>query len=125
MRISDWSSDVCSSDLLALGQEDRTLPTMKISAVLLLIVMVLLVQQPDIGQTVLFAAVWLAQAVLAGLSIQAVIGLGALGITALGTAYLLIPHVTSRIDQIGRAHVRPPVTNAHLGYHILFETKKK
>src|SRR3546814_13154831 len=99
MRISDWSSDVCSSDLLALGQEDRTLPTMKISAVLLLIVMVLLVQQPDIGQTVLFAAIWLAQAVLAGLSIQAVIGLGALGITALGTAYLLIPHVTSRIDR--------------------------
>src|SRR3546814_9613496 len=101
MRISDWSSDVCSSDLLALGQEDRTLPTMKISAVLLLIVMVLLVQQPDIGQTVLFAAIWLAQAVLAGLSIQAGIGLGALGIPDLGTAYLLLSHDTS---PIGRAN---------------------
>src|SRR3546814_7070808 len=72
---------------------------MKCHAVLRTIVMVLLVQQPDIGRNVLFAAIWLAQAVLAGLSIQAVIGLGALGITALGTAYLLIHHVTSRIDR--------------------------
>ncbi len=90
---------VTTAWLLALGQEDRTLPTMKISAVLLAIVAVLLVQQPDIGQTVLFSAIWLAQVVLAGLSVNAVVGLGALGVTGLGAAYLFVPHVTSRIDR--------------------------
>lgn len=90
---------VTTAWLLALGQEDRSLPTMKISAALLGIVAVLLVQQPDIGQTVLFSSVWLVQAVLAGLSVNAVIGIGVLGITGLGAAYLFVPHVTSRIDR--------------------------
>jgi cell division protein FtsW len=90
---------VTTAWLLALGEEDRTLPTMKISAATLAIVAVLLVQQPDIGQTALFSAVWLVQAVLAGLSLQAVGGLVALGITGLSAAYLFVPHVTSRIDR--------------------------
>ena len=43
------------------------------------IVAVLLVQQPDIGQTVLFSAVWLVQAVLAGLSVADVFLHGHIG----------------------------------------------
>src|SRR3546814_14260932 len=39
------------------------------------------------------------QAVLAGLTVQAIAGLVAAGIVGLGACYLLIPHVTSRIDR--------------------------
>lgn len=90
---------VTTAWLLALGNEDKTIPAMKISAALLCIVAVLLVQQPDIGQTALFSIIWVMQAVLAGLSLTAVAGLGVLGIVGLVTAYLFIPHVTSRIDR--------------------------
>lgn len=90
---------VTTAWLLALGHEDRTVPAKRISAVLLAIVVVLLVQQPDIGQTALFGAVWMVQAVLAGLTVQAIAGLVAAGIVGLSACYLLIPHVTSRIDR--------------------------
>lgn len=90
---------VTTAWLLALGNEDRTLPVKRISAALLVIVAALLVMQPDIGQTVLFSAVWLVQAVLAGLSINAVLVLGGVGFVGLGAAYLFVPHVTSRIDR--------------------------
>src|SRR3546814_3972522 len=86
------------------GHEDRTVPAKRISAVLLAIVVVLLVQQPDIGQTALFGAVWMVQAVLAGLTVQAIAGLVAAGIVGLGACYLLIPHVTSRIDRRSEEH---------------------
>src|SRR3546814_1649672 len=39
------------------------------------------------------------QAVLAGLTVQAIAGLVAAGIVGLSACYLLIPHVTSRIDR--------------------------
>src|SRR3546814_8716791 len=90
---------VTTAWLLALGHEDRTVPAKRISAVLLAIVVVLLVQQPDIGQTALFGAVWMVQAVLAGLTVQAIAGLVAAGIVGIGACYLLIPHVTSRIHR--------------------------
>jgi len=90
---------VTTAWLLAMRFEDRRLPTMQISAALLGLVAILLVQQPDIGQTGLFVMVWVVQAVLAGLSVQALALVFAGGVGMLGAAYVMVPHVTSRIDR--------------------------
>ena len=90
---------VSTAWLLALGLEDKTVPAKRISAITLLIVGFLLIQQPDFGQTILFATVWTAMAVLAGMSVQILLGVGAAGVIGLGAAYLFVPHVTSRIDR--------------------------
>jgi len=65
----------------------------------LLIVAALLVKQPDFGQTALFSAVWLSQAVLAGMGLSVIGILIVLAVGGIGVAYLFVPHVTSRIDR--------------------------
>src|SRR3546814_7959414 len=59
MRISDWSSDVCSSDL--------TLPVIPLSAGLTAFVGFLLMHQPDLGQKDIFCSAWLSLMLLAGM----------------------------------------------------------
>ena len=90
---------VTTAWLLALRFEDRSLPTMQLSFGVLLFAAVLLVQQPDFGQTALIMAVWLAQAVLAGMSLWLLAGLVLAAVFGLGLAYLSVPHVTERIDK--------------------------
>ncbi len=85
--------------LLALRFDDRSLPTMQISFVLLCAVCGLLILQPDFGQTALFLAVWLVQAVLAGMSLWVLGVLAGLGTVGIGLAYLTVPHVADRIDK--------------------------
>src|SRR3546814_1502231 len=97
MRISDWSSDVCSSDLLGRIGEHAALDPL---------------QQP-VG--LIAGKIRLeAQAARAGLLAQR-LGLVALGIVV-GESRVLV--------QIGRAHVCTPVTNAHLVCRLLLEKKK-
>jgi len=84
--------------LLAARFDDRSLPTMQLSFGLLVVISGLLVKQPDFGQTALFGTVWLAQAVLAGMSIVVVGGVICLAIAGLGVAYLTSTHVAERID---------------------------
>ena len=85
--------------LLSARYDDARLPALHVSFGLLLLVCALLMLQPDLGQTALIAAVWLAQAMLAGMSLMvfAVALFVALGGIVL--AYLFVPHVTSRIDR--------------------------
>ncbi len=85
--------------LLALRFDDRSLPTMQISFVLLCAVCGLLILQPDFGQTALFLAVWLVQAVLAGMSLWVLGVMAGLGTVGIGVAYLTVPHVADRIDK--------------------------
>ncbi|MGD8808349.1 MAG: putative lipid II flippase FtsW [Gammaproteobacteria bacterium] len=66
---------------------------------LLLLVIVLLLAQPDLGQTVVIVAIWFSQLFLTGLSMTWIAGLGALGIGGLVTAYFVFPHVASRVDR--------------------------
>jgi cell division protein FtsW len=59
----------------------------------------LLVKQPDLGMAVVISAVWFAQFFLAGLRLYwVVVGLAG-GVVGLIGAYMLLPHVTSRIDR--------------------------
>ena len=90
---------VTTAWIFSLKAQDRGLPTIPLSAGLLAIVALFLVQQPDIGQTALFVAVWVAQAALAGVSMQIILGFIGMGIVSMGAAYAFIPHVTSRIDR--------------------------
>jgi len=85
--------------LLSVRFEDRSLPTMQMSFGLLAAIALLLLAQPDLGQTVLIGAVWLIQAMLAGMPL-ALFGLLLLGgLLMIGAAYLMLPHVADRIDK--------------------------
>ena len=59
----------------------------------------LLLLQPDLGMAVVVCAVWLAQFFIAGLPIVFVLALGGLGLAGIFGAYLVFPHVASRIDK--------------------------
>lgn len=90
---------VTSAWLLASRFDDGDVPALSVSCGLLVLVVAMLVMQPDIGQSALFVGVWLVQAVLAGMSF-AILGIViAAGVAALVVAYLFVPHVTSRIDR--------------------------
>ena len=59
----------------------------------------LLVTQPDFGQTVLLAMIWGTMFFMAGMPWIWIVLLGGLGIVGFIGAYLMIPHVTTRIDR--------------------------
>src|SRR3546814_2501331 len=103
MRISDWSSDVCSSDLKAvLGR----------------------------GQIGMGAEPDLAPAGGGGKTLgldgkqRMFLGAGAEGMHLDNFAYQFAPHTSSCEKEIGRAPVRTPVTNAHPVCRLLLEKKK-
>ncbi len=89
---------VATAALLALRFEDDRLPALTLSFASLASVVALLVAQPDMGQTILFCAVWLVMAFMAGMRIE-VAALGVAGGAAgLGLAYAMGGHVRTRID---------------------------
>lgn len=90
---------VTTAWLLSLRFEDQKLPMMQVSFASLALVALLLVQQPDYGQTALFLAVWTAQALLAGLSLQMFGMILVGGLCLAGVAYLSVDHFASRIDR--------------------------
>jgi cell division protein FtsW len=85
--------------LLTERSRDPHFPGMKIAIAAYTMVIALVLAQPDLGQTVVITAVWLAQMFLAGIPLWLVFGGIAASISGLAGAYLLLPHVTSRIDR--------------------------
>ncbi len=71
---------------------------MLLASALCFLVIALLVLQPDIGMVVTVASVWMAQLFFAGLPWLLVYAMLGCGLVGLGMAYLLLPHVTTRID---------------------------
>lgn len=90
---------VIAAWLFAEGRTNPRFPGRLISLALFLLVVSLVVLQPDLGMTVIISAVWAAQLFLAGLSLWLVGGLVLTGAGAIVAAYYLLPHVTSRIDR--------------------------
>ncbi len=75
------------------------MPANSLALMLLLVVITLLVLQPDFGQTMLIALVWGALFFLAGMRFIWVIGLGATAAIGLAGAYATVPHVARRIQR--------------------------
>jgi len=75
------------------------MPSTVLAILLLPLVVVPLILQPDFGQTLLVSAVWCGLFFLAGLHMLWVVGLGGVGLAGLFLAYTFLPHVTSRVDK--------------------------
>ena len=90
---------VTSAWLLSARFEDKSLPAWRVSLGLYLIAVILLILQPDFGQTILLSTVWLAQMVLSGLPVTAVLLAGVIGLAGLFVAYMTVPYFASRIDR--------------------------
>lgn len=66
---------------------------------LYVLVLALLLLQPDLGQAVVVTTMWFVEFYLAGLPILLVPMAGAVGVGGLFAAYYIFPHVHSRIDR--------------------------
>jgi cell division protein FtsW len=70
-----------------------------VAVALFAIVVTMLLKQPDLGMTVVVSAVFFAQFFLAGLRLGWVALMAGGGVAGLAGAYVLLPHVKSRIDR--------------------------
>ena len=81
------------------GQKGQGVPGVSIAFVLYVVSIVLLLIQPDVGQTVLITVAFGAAFWMAGVPMSWVMLLGGAAVTGLGSTYLLFPHVASRVDR--------------------------
>jgi cell division protein FtsW len=75
------------------------MPANAISLALLLMVVTLLVIQPDFGQTMLVVLVWSALFFMAGMRVVWMFGIAGLAGAGLTVAYYTVPHVANRIQK--------------------------
>ncbi len=90
---------VLAAWLFAKQKETPSFPGNAASIALCLVIVAMLAKQPDLGMAVVVASVWLGQFFMAGLRLYWVAAGGIAGVSGLVGAYLLLPHVTSRIDR--------------------------
>ncbi len=89
---------VVSAWMFAAEKTDDGFPGGKIATALWLIVVALLLLQPDVGQAMLVSAIFGAQFFLAGLPLFWVLLLALLPVAGLTLGYFFMPHVAARID---------------------------
>ncbi|MEN3976310.1 putative peptidoglycan glycosyltransferase FtsW [Emcibacter sp. SYSU 3D8] len=90
---------VTSAWMFAQSKRNEDFPGSAIAVLLCCVVMGTLLLQPDFGQAILMFTVWGAQFFLAGLPLFMIGVLAIAGVAAVIGAYLLLPHVASRIDR--------------------------
>jgi cell division protein FtsW len=90
---------VLAAFLFSESMKRRDVPGKLFAFALLGVTVGLLVLQPDLGQTILVAAVWGGLFFLAGLSWVWVISLGGAAVFGIVGAYLMLNHVRLRIDR--------------------------
>jgi cell division protein FtsW len=84
--------------LLSLKEKDPSLPIVPLTGILTGLVALLLMQQPNFGETVIFAAIWVLLLTLSGVSMRILMILGAAAVTGIVMAYLFYDVATVRID---------------------------
>jgi cell division protein FtsW len=84
--------------LLSLKEKDRSLPVVPLTAVLTGIVAILLMRQPNFGETIIFVTAWVLLLALSGASMRILYFLAAGAVAAVVLAYLFYPVATQRID---------------------------
>ena len=77
---------------------DPAMPVIGITAAITVLVAGLLMLQPDLGSTVLFAGVWFVMVLLAGLPIKRILALAGAGVGAMVAIYFLYDNARHRID---------------------------
>ncbi|NBN63371.1 putative lipid II flippase FtsW [Pannonibacter tanglangensis] len=85
--------------LLSESGRRREVPGALLSALLFAISSALLIAQPDFGQTMLMGLAFGALFFINGMPWAVIIVLAVLGVVGMGSAYLFLPHVTSRINR--------------------------
>jgi cell division protein FtsW len=84
--------------ILSLRLHDETLPVMPISLGLTGVIAVLMMLQPDLGQTIIFLATWFVLVLVAGLSLRILGGLAGIGLAGIVMAYFFYPVAQQRIN---------------------------
>jgi cell division protein FtsW len=100
--------------LLSLKAKDQELPTVVITGAMTAVIAVLLMLQPDFGQTVIFCTVWLALLMIAGTPMRVLAGIVAMVPIGLASAYLFYGVARSRID----AFLFPGIDGEGAGDHF-------
>jgi cell division protein FtsW len=90
---------VVAAWLLAEAKAPARFPGTVIAVLLFLLIAGLMKAQPDIGMLLVITAVFFAQFFVAGLNLFLVGFVGALGVAGAGLAYMLFPHVQSRVHR--------------------------
>lgn len=85
--------------LFAEGKRHPGIPGTAIATGLLIAFVALLLLQPDVGQALLAALVWGALFFMAGMAWPLIVLLASVGVMGLVAGYVLVPHVTERIDR--------------------------
>ncbi len=84
--------------MLSLKEQDASLPVVPLSGICTGLIALLLMQQPNFGETIIFAAAWVMLLTLSGASLR-MLGLLALaGLVGIVLAYFFYPVATARID---------------------------
>jgi cell division protein FtsW len=84
--------------LLSFKEKDKALPVVPLTAVLTGVVALLLMRQPNLGETIIFVSAWVVLVMLSGAPMRHLYLLGAAGVILLVLAYLFYPVATQRID---------------------------
>jgi len=84
--------------MLSLKDKDRSLPMVPLTAAVTGLIALLLMQQPNFGETIIFVAAWVLLLGLSGAPMRILYGLGAAGVVAIVLAYFFYPVATARID---------------------------
>lgn len=84
--------------ILSLRLHDDSLPVVPLSFGITCVIAVLMMAQPDLGQTIIFLATWFVLVLVAGLSLRILGGLAGAGFASLVLAYFFYPVAQQRIN---------------------------
>jgi cell division protein FtsW len=84
--------------MLSLKEQDASLPVVPLSGICTGLIALLLMQQPNFGETIIFAAAWVMLLTLSGASLRTLGLLGLAGLVGIVLAYFFYPVATTRID---------------------------
>ncbi|WP_010542861.1 peptidoglycan glycosyltransferase FtsW [Sphingomonas elodea] len=89
---------VSTAWILSFRAKDPELPVMIVTGAITALIAVLLMLQPDFGQTILFSTIWVILLMLSGISPAAIAGLGGVAIGGVVAAYFFYGTARTRID---------------------------
>ncbi len=90
---------VTSAWLIARHKTEENFPGQQMTLGLYIVIIMLLMSQPDLGMSFVVSCIWGVQVFLSGLPMLIIFALLAAGVIGLFGAYMFFPHVTSRVDR--------------------------